>query len=243
MNSVSPTNLEGRMDLRIEHRTLQRQAVDKLRGAILAGIFKPGDRLVEAKLCTMLGISRASVREALRGLEAERLIDIIPNRGPQIPIVTWEQAEQIYEVRSLLEGRAAALCAKYAGPADLRQLEQAIEAFREASEADDLARCLQATSDFYRIILRCSRNTVIEQILSGLHARVSFLRSRSMAFKGRAKISLREMRAILLAIKAGDARGAQKAAELHVDQARLSAKRHYEESVPVRLLRSSRTAR
>lgn len=243
MNSVSPKDLEGRMDLRIEHQTLQRQAVDKLRGAILAGVFKPGDKLVEARLCTMLGISRASVREALRGLEAERLIDMIPNRGPQIPVVTWEQAEQIYEVRSLLEGRAAALCAKHAGPADLRQLDQAIAAFAEAAEAEDLARCLQATSDFYRIIMRCSRNTVIEQILNGLHARVSFLRGRSMAFKGRAKVSLREMRAILLAIKAGDARGALKAAELHVDQARLSAKRHYEESLPARPTRPSRTAR
>ncbi len=217
------------MDLRVEHQTLQKQAVEKLRSAILAGVFKPGDKLVEARLCTMLGISRASVREALRGLEAERLVEMIPNRGPQIPIISWEQAEQIYEVRSLLEGQAAALCAKHAEPSDVRQLEKAIEAFRAAAEADDVARCVEATSDFYRTILRCSRNAVIEQMLNGLHARVSFLRSRSMAFKGRTKVSLREMRAILQAIRDKDSKGAQRAAKLHVNQARLSAKRHYEE--------------
>ena len=86
-------------NLRISPKTVQQQIVEKLRGAIIEGVFKPGDRLIEADLCEMLGVSRPSIREALRSLEAERLIDIIPNRGPQIPILTWEQATEIYQVR------------------------------------------------------------------------------------------------------------------------------------------------
>ena len=84
------------MDLRVSPRTVQQETVEKLRVAILAGMFQPGARLVEAELCKMLGISRPSVREALRSLEAQRLVAIVPNRGPQIPIITWEEAEQIY---------------------------------------------------------------------------------------------------------------------------------------------------
>lgn len=215
------------IDLRVEHQSLQRQAVDKLRQAILAGVFQPGDRLVEARLCDMLGISRASVREALRSLEAERLIEIIPNKGPQIPIITWEQAEQIYEVRSLLEGRAAANCAKRAQPEDIRRLEAAIDAFRVAAEARDMAASIMATSDFYATILRAGGNAVIEQFLNTLHVRVSFLRARSMSLEGRAQVSHDEMAAILVAIRAQDPAAAQKAAERHVDQARRAAKRHY----------------
>src|SRR5688500_13786589 len=100
------------MELRVSVQSVQQQAVERLRAAILAGVFKPGDRLVEADLCARLGVSRPSVREALRSLEAEGLVNIVPNRGPQIPVLTWQQAEEIYQVRALLEGEAAALCAR-----------------------------------------------------------------------------------------------------------------------------------
>ncbi len=72
------------MDLRISPRTVQQETVDKLRLAILSGMFQPGNRLVESQLCIQLGISRPSLREALRSLAAERLIEIVPNRGPSI---------------------------------------------------------------------------------------------------------------------------------------------------------------
>ena len=214
------------MDLHVEHQTLQRQAVEKLRNAILAGYFKPGDRLVESKLCAMLGISRASVREALRGLEAERLIEIIPNRGPKIPVMTWEQTEQIYQVRSLLEGEAAARAATRASRQDIVELEAACRAFVTAAKQDDITGCIKATSDFYGTILRSSANSVIAEILSGLNARINFLRGKSMSLKGRTKFSAREMKAIVAAIKSGDPDRARKAATDHVEQARLAAKSH-----------------
>ena len=70
------------LDLRITPRTVQQQTIEKLRLAIIAGVFPPGSRLVESQLCAQLGVSRPSLREALRSLQAERLIEIIPNRGP-----------------------------------------------------------------------------------------------------------------------------------------------------------------
>ncbi len=86
------------IDLRVRPNTVQNQTVEKLREAILAGVFKPGDRLVEAQLCSMLGVSRPSVREALRSLAAERLVAFVPNRGTQIPLLPWSEARDIYHV-------------------------------------------------------------------------------------------------------------------------------------------------
>src|SRR5690606_4668487 len=104
------------LDLRIAPRTGQQEAVDNLRLASVSGMFQPGSRLVESHLCAQLGISRPSLREALRSLEAERLIEIVPNRGPSIPALSWEEATAIYEVRELLEVEAAGRCALRISP-------------------------------------------------------------------------------------------------------------------------------
>ncbi|MEO2038889.1 MAG: GntR family transcriptional regulator, partial [Martelella sp.] len=87
------------LNLRVLPRTVQQETVEKLRLAIFSGVFEPGSRLIESQLCVQLGISRPSLREALRSLAAERLIDIVPNRGPSIPTLTWEEVTAIYEVR------------------------------------------------------------------------------------------------------------------------------------------------
>ncbi|MGE3625836.1 MAG: GntR family transcriptional regulator, partial [Hyphomicrobiales bacterium] len=97
------------IDLTISPQTVQSQVVSKLRDAILSGHFQPGERLVESALCEMANVSRSSIREALRRLEAEKLIVIVPNKGPSVANITWEEAEDIYQVRALLEGGAAYL--------------------------------------------------------------------------------------------------------------------------------------
>src|SRR3712207_5371423 len=94
-------------DLRVKPVSVLIQTVEKLREAIVAGVFEPGARLVEAHLCDVFGVSRPVIREALRSLEAERLVAIIPNRGPLVRVLTWPEAAEIYQVRSLLEGEAA----------------------------------------------------------------------------------------------------------------------------------------
>ena len=212
------------MELRVSIQTVQRQAAEKLRGAILAGVFKPGDRLVEADLCVRLGVSRPSVREALRSLEAEGLVNIVPNRGPQIPVLTWEQAEEIYQVRALLEGEAAALCAKRATREHIDGMRKALLAFEKAVAANDGALRLSATADFYRFMQQGGGNSLIEDLLRRLVARINFLRSQSMSRAGRAKFSFREMRAIFQAINNGDSKAARKAAEVHVKNASAAAR-------------------
>lgn len=214
--------------LRISPKTVQQQIVEKLRGAILEGVFQPGDRLVEAELCEKLGVSRPSIREALRSLEAERLVEIIPNRGPQIPVLTWEHASEIYQVRALLEGEAAFIAAKRATPDDLKQMRAALGTFGKAVRDDDAAAEIVSTAEFYGHILRLCGNRIIEETLSGLLARINFLRGRSMSQPGRAKFSLQEMKSIYDAIAAKNGAAARAAAVKHVENAHASANAAYE---------------
>ncbi|OWV93605.1 GntR family transcriptional regulator [Rhizobium sp. R693] len=215
------------MDLRVSPKTVQQQTVEKLRQAIITGMFKPGDRLLEAELCGLLGVSRPSVREALRSLEAERLVAIVPNKGPHIPILTWEQATEIYKVRALLEGEAASLAAHTRTDDSIKKMRRALSAFDKAGRSGDAAGQVSSTADFYAEILRSCNNSIIEEILSGLLARINLLRARSMSMPGRAKISLEEMTAILGAIEARDSDAARVAAIYHVDQAYASAGQAY----------------
>lgn len=221
-----------KFDLRVAPRTVQQEVVEKLRNAILSGMFQPGNRLVESQLCGSLGVSRPSLREALRSLQAERLIEIVPNRGPQIPVLSWRDAEEIYEVRELLEGEAAARCATAISDADIEELSSQLENFRRACRRNDPAERINSATEFYAIILRNCGNKIIEEFEGSLLARVNFLRARSMSLPNRVKGSYDEMNAIFVAIKNRDAEKARKAARRHVVNARDSAKKAFEKIDP-----------
>jgi DNA-binding GntR family transcriptional regulator len=216
-------------DLRVSRRTVQQEVVEKLRHAILSGVFMPGRRLIETDLCTSLGVSRPSLREAMRSLHAERLIEIVPNRGPQVPVLSWRDAEEIYEVRELLEGEAAARCALAISPPEFSLLAEQLEAFRRASRANDAAARITTASEFYAIILRNCGNKIIEQVEAGLLARINFLRAQSMSLPGRAKQSYTEMNAVFTAIKNRDQKEARKVARQHVINARNAAKKAFDD--------------
>ncbi len=207
------------MDLKVSRQTVQLQAANKLRDAIVTGFFKPGQRLVESSLCGMMKVSRTSVREALRRLEAERLIVMVPNRGPSVANITWEEAEQIYDVRAILEGEAAARFASRATAREIAAMRDALAAFAQAAADDDPIGRLDSTSRFYAVLLAGSGNQVIQEMLDGLIARINFLRARSMSRPGRSRFSLAEMRRILAAVEKHDPAPARKAAVDHVHAA------------------------
>ena len=100
------------MNLKIENPpvTLRELCLNKVRNAIITGYFPSGKRLVERSLCEELGVSRSVVREVIRYLEAEGLVEILPNKGPIVSLLDWEIASQIYEIRLLLEQSAVADC-------------------------------------------------------------------------------------------------------------------------------------
>ncbi|MDR5653409.1 GntR family transcriptional regulator [Ruixingdingia sedimenti] len=211
------------MELAVEPKTVLRQAVEKLRGAIVSGVFKPGQRLVETDLCEKLRVSRPSLREALRVLETEKLIVIAPNRGPFVVELTWAQAQEIYLVRALLEGEASALCARNATDDDIARMQTALNAFAAATAANDSEGRIRYTAEFYDALQRASGNQTINEVLQGLVSRINVLRVRSMARGDRASESLREMTAIFAAIVARDPDAARQASMEHINNAAIAA--------------------
>ena len=211
------------MDLRVAPVSVQSQVVTKLRDAIFSGLFTPGEKLSEPALCRDLGVSRTSIREALRSLAAEKLVTIVPNRGPSVTKITWEEADAIYQVRALLEGEAAALLAARVEEADLREMSAALMTFEAAAWKNDAVERVTSTTRFYEIILTRCGNPVVGEMLQSLHARINFLRAGTMSIPGRSLASLREMRAMHDAVATGNAEQARQAALDHVQAARTAA--------------------
>src|SRR5262245_53112826 len=155
--------------------TLRQQVLEVLRNAILNFQFKPGDRLIERELCEMTGVSRTSVREALRHLESEGLVQNLPNKGPMVAMVTAAEAREIYEVRRVLEGLAARLFAERAGPAQRAALDEAMAALERALLAVDVREVLRTATAFYDVMLVGAGNEVIRRMTNLLHARITCL--------------------------------------------------------------------
>ena len=216
------------MDLTITPRTVQLETVKKLREAIISGHFKAGARLVETDLCKQLGVSRTSVREAIRVLSSEKLLILVPNKGPSVADISAEEATQIYHVRKMLEGEAAALAAKNGAQDDIAEMKRALESFEMAVRDGDAGARISATSEFYEAIIRRSGNQVIGDLIHGLLARVNLLRARTMSIPGRAQHSASELRKIYEAIAEHDVRGARAAAVEHVASAYKEVKDHLE---------------
>ena len=199
------------------------QAAQSLREAIFTGRLAPGAKLVETTLCELLDVSRPSIREAMRQLEAEKLVTIIPFRGPFVARMTVDSARQLYEVRAILEAQAAATAAKLATPDDLKEMAAALAEFAVAVRSKDAFARLRHTDQFYAAVFRAAGNVVLVEVLEGLQARINYLRYRSMSSPDRAESSLQEMNDILKAIRARSGDRAARAARLHVERARDTA--------------------
>lgn len=230
-------------DLTVVPRTVQSETVDKLRDAIMTGRFKPGARLAESMLCQLMNVSRTSIREALRRLEGERLIVIVPNKGPSVAQIEWPEAAAMYEVRALLEGEAAARFARLATAPEIKQMRTAVRNFVTAVANDDAMGRITSTNDFYDVLLAGCGNPIIGEVLQGLKARINFLRFQSMTRPGRAKVSAAELKRILRTIEAHDDEAARNAAVDHVNSAAAAARAFFSEGKSSDRSSSRRTQR
>jgi DNA-binding GntR family transcriptional regulator len=205
--------------LRVERAPalIRSQVLDNLRQAIIDRRLAPGQRLIERELVELTGVSRTSVREALRELAAEGLVTAIPNKGTVVSTVTVEEARQLYEVRSSLEALAGRLFVRHASPAQRKALQRALERVERASGKG--APVLAAKDAFYDVLFEGGGNEALRALVGTLHARVSVLRSLSLTRPGRAAESTRELRAIVDAVNAGDADAAALACARHVEEA------------------------
>lgn len=204
--------------LRIDYptTTLRELAVDRLRQAIIAGRFAGGDRLVERTLCDQLGVSRSVVREAIRYLEAEGLVETQPRSGPVVATLDWPRARQIYDIRRLLEADAAAACAARADAEVETRLRAALEALKLAYDSGQPDRLLAATTHFYEVIFTAAGHDIAWEIVQRLNGRISRLRAITLASTNRSTSGHAHMQRICAAICAHDPAAAAAAVNAHL---------------------------
>jgi DNA-binding GntR family transcriptional regulator len=198
---------------------IRSQVVEMLRTAITRGQFAPGERLVETDLCDLMGVSRPSLREALRQLESEGLVVTVPNRGPTVSLLSAQDVASIYEVRGALEALAAQLFAATASEAEVEELDRTVDDLERAYQSEDLEKIVVAKQRFYDVLLAGSGNSMLPSLLRTMNARVTQLRRVSLSLPQRGTVSLREIRAVVRAIKRRDPDGAFKASLHHVKEA------------------------
>ncbi|OGA94992.1 MAG: GntR family transcriptional regulator [Burkholderiales bacterium RIFCSPHIGHO2_12_FULL_61_11] len=208
---------------RIKAETLRAQVENHLRQAIVSGQLKAGEKLVERQLCEMMGVSRPSLREALRKLEAEKLIVNVPHRGPEVASITLDEARDLYALRRLLESYAAHEFTRLASAEEMKSLAKTVKHLREAGQKNSREGVLKAKAEFYGILLGGCGNLLVSEILGGLLSRVSLLRSTSLMLPDRLPRSLEEIDSLLECIQNRDAKGAQKIAHKHVLNAEIAA--------------------
>lgn len=210
--------------LRVERAPapIRSRVLDNLRQAILDRQLAPGQRLIERELVEATGVSRTSIREALRELAAEGLVTTIPNKGTIVAQVTIEEARQLYQVRSALEALAGRLFVENATDAQRRALSSAFRAVERAATKDATV-WLAAKDKFYDVLFEGGGNEALRSIAGTLHARINLLRSLSLTRPGRATESMAELAEIVAAVAANDADAAAKACSKHVQAAGLAA--------------------
>lgn len=202
---------------------IRERAFEQIWDAIISGRLAPGTRLIERELCDAMGISRASVREVLRRLEAERLVVVEPRRGPTVVTLMPEHAAEIYEIRAMLESLVIRRFTEKAGAADITALEAIFAEVKQAAANEAVTEIVALMHRFNDLLLTVAGHTTARDMLSHLDARISWLRVKAMAVPGRLRTSIDEISAVLDAVRKGDAEEAAARIERSVFNARDAA--------------------
>lgn len=206
---------------------LREQVIDALRAAILDFRLVPGQRLVERELIEELGVSRTTIREALRELNAEGLVNVVPQRGAIVSAPSVRESEDLYEVRGALEGIAIERFIDRASDEQVVDLSAAVDGFAaEAARGSDFRQVLAAKDEFYRVLLIGAASPALQQLVEGIQARVRMLRAASMSEAGRAAAAVEELRGVVRAIAERDHAGAKERYSTHIRHAAESGLQH-----------------
>ncbi len=202
-----------------QDHSLGGRVFQKIREDILNGIYKENDELRENTIGKELGVSRTPVREALRQLELEGLVTIIPNRGAYVTGISHKDIWDIYVIRSMLEGLCARWAVEHITDAQLDELEETIllSEFQMKKESGFSAEQIAALDGrFHSILYEASGSRILGHVLTDFHNYVQTARRSSVVSEERARKSIREHRQILRAIRDRDEEMAEQLANEHI---------------------------
>jgi DNA-binding GntR family transcriptional regulator len=191
----------------------------RLREAIMLGQFVPGQRLVEGDLAQRMGISRPSLREAMRRLEAQQLILLKPNKGAHIATLGPDDVAEIRDVWKILTGEVVARFATRGSAEDFAKLRSMLTVVAGAAQKGDALPLLAATNDFFTVILTGSGNRTLAEFICIMAGRINFLRSQSLSDRMRRREHVSQLRATTDHIIARQPKAARAAIEAHIEYA------------------------
>ncbi len=198
-----------------DYMPLREVIFTSLREAIIVGELKPGERLMEVQLADKMGVSRTPVREAIRKLELEGLVVMLPRKGAHVADLSAKDIMDVLEIRATLDGLASSLAASRITDDEIRDLKHVQSQFISHVEKDNLQGSIKKDVEFHDIIYRASRNDRLVQISGNLWEQVQRFRVTYMKEVRNSNEIVREHNEILEAIS-----------ERNIDQARLYAQMH-----------------
>ena len=187
-----------------EYLPLRDVVFNTLRQAILRGELKPGERLMEIQLANKLGVSRTPIREAIRKLELEGLVLMIPRKGAEVAEITEKNLRDVLEVRCALEELAVQLACERIDDEGLEQLKSAALHFRDVLDSDDITKVAGADGAFHDVIFEATDNRRLIQLLNNLREQMYRYRIEYLKKKECYPQLIAEHKAIIDAIAAGD---------------------------------------
>lgn len=188
-----------------------------LRQAILTGELKPGERLMEIHLANKLGVSRTPIREAIRKLELEGLVTMIPRRGAEVAQITGKSLQDVLEVRRSLDALCAELACERISDEEVLELEAACQAFEEATKTKDTRAIAAADVALHDIIVKATGNGRLVQLVNNLAEQMYRYRFEYIKDFSMHGVLIEEHRIIFEAIRNKDKITAAQAAIKHID--------------------------
>lgn len=203
-------------DISIDNATLSEKIAETIRGYILSGTLKPGDRLTEPKLSGMLKISRTPIREALRLLEMEGFVEIFPRRGAVVSVITDKDVDEIFVLKMKLESLAARLAVSNMTNEDIKKLKDINDKMEKYSLTKNVSNLIKLNSEFHNLFISKCNNLRLEKFLESLLRQFKRATAYSFTETGRISKVIEEHREIIKAFEERDVDSVEKLVERHI---------------------------
>ena len=212
MDSLTKLNLDN-------YKPLRDIVFENLRNAILEGDLKAGKRLMEVQLAEQLGVSRTPIREAIRKLELEGLVVMLPRKGAYVANMSFKDLIDVLEIRASLEGLAAYLASERRRDEDIIELERVAKEFERSVRETDIDNVLKNDIEFHEKIFSMANNKKLYHLINSLWEQVHRFRVTYVSNYDASLSLVDEHNKILEAIKSGDSELAKKYATEHIELA------------------------
>jgi len=208
------------LELKLDnYKPLREVVFNSIRGAIISGVLKPGERLMEVQLAEKMGVSRTPIREAIRKLELEGLVVMIARKGAYVADLSIKNITDVLEVRAVLEGLASGLAALRMTEEEIKDLELTARHFEQAMNSNDVEGVIQTDIEFHEKIFKATRSEKLLQLTNSLMEQVQRFRVMYLNKAIKSTNLIKEHYKIVEAISRRNREMAENIAKIHIQNA------------------------